>query len=420
MFAYHAQTKHSWESIRMHPNRVDWEKQPIPFKIYNRFLAMIKLDDADPLHRMIYRIGGITAKKAYPGVEYYLRTLPSAGALYPVEFYFQTRDVEGFEDGIYHFDVRNSAVKLLHRLGLEEGVEVHFEDKRRIKGFLFLISTVYYRSSWKYKKRAFRYCLLDAGHAQGSIEASAWLNDYATNIRYRFDKPALNAAFGFGHKEFFLSAAIVGAPTPEEATYLDLALPDINPPIEREPLIEAAYRDSLALHACSVQRRYEPFGFDKKRFEEVLYARRSIRGFEGRPITKASLEAVLEHLHRAILSDCDEKVTIWYVVNRVEGVEQGLYREGSLQKSGDFSQKAGYLCLEQALGSESAVTFFLTTDSQNYQSAYQKAGHIGQRLYLVSAYLGIGCSGIGAYYDDETAAFLETEEMVLYALVIGL
>jgi hypothetical protein len=38
----------------------------------------------------------------------------------------------------------------------------------------------------------------------------------------------------------------------------------------------------------------------------------------------------------------------------------------------------------------------------------------------VSHSLGIGCSGIGAYYDDETPKFLETDKAVLYAIAIGL
>ena len=416
---YHEATKHSYFSVRNHPNRLEWEKQPSGFKIYNRFLRMVKLDDTKPLHRMLYRIGGITAKKVYPGVEYYLRTIPSAGALYPVEFYFQTRDVEGFEDGIWHFDVANSAVKLLYRLGVTEGVEVHFADKRKIRGFLFLLSTIYYRSSWKYKNRAFRYCLLDAGHGLGTIEASAWLEDFAANVRYRFDKPALHEAFGFQEGEFFLSAAVVGAWKREEAAYLDMRLPSAGAVYERSPMIEQAYADSLTLHGCKKMTRFAGFSFDKKRFDEAIYTRRSIRAFNRRPISKAMLDIVLENLYKPILSDCDEAVTIWYVVNHAEGMECGLYRDGELCKAGDFSQKTGYLCLEQALGSDSAVTFFLTSGSKNYQPAYQKAGHIGHRLYLLSSYLGLGCSGIGAYYDDEVAAFLETEEMILYALAIG-
>ncbi len=55
----------------------------------------------------------------------------------------------------------------------------------------------------------------------------------------------------------------------------------------------------------------------------------------------------------------------------------------------------------------------------NYQTAMQSAGWIGQRLYLISNYLGIGCSGIGAYHDDETQKFLGTNQDILYAMVIG-
>jgi len=98
----------------------------------------------------------------------------------------------------------------------------------------------------------------------------------------------------------------------------------------------------------------------------------------------------------------------------------GLYRDGNYLRYGDFSQKAGYLCLEQyGLAAESAVTFFLTAKEGNYQALYQKAGILGHRLYIISEYLGMGCSGIGAYYDDEVNAFLGNEEMVLYALAIG-
>jgi len=420
MFYYHQQTKHSYASVRSNPNYLEWEKQPVPFKIYNEFIQMIKLDDTNEIHKFIYRLGGITAKKVYPETEYFLRTIPSAGALYPVEFYCQIRGEAGFEDGIYHFDVRNSALKLLHRLGVGEGVEVYFEDKRRVKGFLFLLSTVYYRSSWKYKHRAFRYCLLDAGHGLGTLEASGYLIQKACVVRYQFDKLGLNEVFGFSNKEFFLSSVMVGSVQSDFVNYLDLHIPPINAPIEENPLIEQAYKDSVVLEDCKKQYSYEPFGYDYTRFEEAVMKRRSIREFGEQSISKGAMEVILENLHKNILSDCDEKVNIYYVVNRVDGVEAGLYHDSKLLKGGDFSQEAGYLCLEQSLGRQSAMTFFLTTNAKNYQCAYQKAGHMGHRLYMVSEYLGLGCSGIGAYYDDETDTFLETDEMVLYAFAIGM
>ncbi|WP_370567133.1 hypothetical protein [Dolichospermum sp. LEGE 00240] len=49
----------------------------------------------------------------------------------------------------------------------------------------------------------------------------------------------------------------------------------------------------------------------------------------------------------------------------------------------------------------------------------QLAGFVGQRVYLLRNYWGIDFSGIGAFYDDETQAFLETNKDVLYAMVIG-
>ena len=74
-----------------------------------------------------------------------------------------------------------------------------------------------------------------------------------------------------------------------------------------------------------------------------------------------------------------------------------LYEVITLLEKGALSSKAGYLCLEQDLGKDSAVTFFLTSKGKNYQALYQKASIIGHRLYLASNYLGYGCSGIGAY-----------------------
>jgi hypothetical protein len=38
---------------------------------------------------------------------------------------------------------------------------------------------------------------------------------------------------------------------------------------------------------------------------------------------------------------------------------------------------------------------------------------------VAAQYMQIGCSGIGAYYDDEVNDFLGNDEMVLYALAIG-
>lgn len=425
---YHQNTKHSYFSVRNNPNRVDWNNPPNRFKNYPDSYKRIALDSSNENYNFLYLISGITAKKTYPGIEYYLRVNPSAGALYPNEVYFQVRNVDGFEDGIYHLEVVTSSAVKLQKIELNQGVETLLGLDFSVDGFIFFISSLYFRSSWKYKNRAFRYCLLDAGHLLGSIEASSYLFDKEFEILYDFPKQKLNDFFYFDEKEFFTAVCLVGTKKDDKKESFSLTLSTLDGSSYEErkisffvknELIEKAYEDTLEIKNKKSETKKALFNFQKQRFKDVIFKRRSIREFTKQSISKVQFEAILNVLNQPITNDCDEEVDIFYTINRVEGLQIGLYKNGLLLKNGDFSSKAGYLCLEQELGKDSAVTFFLTTKSKNYQEAYQKAGIIGHRLYLASNYLDIGCSGIGAYYDDEVCEFLQEQTMVLYALAIG-
>ncbi|QKF78095.1 SagB family peptide dehydrogenase [Arcobacter defluvii] len=425
---YHQNTKHSYLSVRTNSNQVDWNNPPNRFKNYADSYKRIHLDSKNSNYNFLYLISGITAKKTYPGIEYYLRVNPSAGALYPNEVYFQVRNIEGFEDGIYHLEVSSSSVVLLQTIKTNEGIENLLGLDFSIDGFVFFISSLYFRSSWKYKNRAFRYCLLDAGHLIGSIEASSYLFDKEFEILYDFPKQKLNEFFSFDEKEFFTSICLVGIKKDDKKDEFSLILPTLDGSsydegklsfFVKNELIEKAYDDTLNVRNRRNQENRAIFNFQKQRFQDTIFNRRSIREFTKQSISKIQFESIMNVVNQAITSDCDEQVDIFYIINRVEGLEIGLYKNGKLIKNGDFSLKAGYLCLEQDLGKSSAVTFFLASKSQNYQEAYQKAGVIGHRLYLASNYLEIGCSGIGAYYDDEVCEFLEEQTMIFYALAIG-
>lgn len=418
-FDYHASTKHSYYSVRSNPNRLDWDNQPNVYKNYPQNYKRIELDYNNENHRLLILSAGITAKKSYPGVEYYLRINPSAGALYPNEIYFQARNVEGFDDAIYHYEVSSNSAVLLHELN-DNGLENYFGFCYAQDGFMILISSIYYRSSWKYKNRAFRYCLLDAGHLLGSFEAASYLLDKQYTIQYSFDKRALNKMFGFEKQEFFSAAFHVLTETSKSVNKIELELPFVNGSgvFEQNELIEFAYEQTANI-TCKLQSKVANFNFNKNVLEETMIKRRSIREFSKQAISKQECEIILGHLYENIVSDCDEEVSIHYVINRVKELPLGVYLKNESIQEGDCSKKAGYLCLEQDLGSSSAVTFFLTSKAKNYQALYQKAGIIGHRLYLIANYLGIGCSGIGAYYDDEVNEFVKNDEMVLYALAIG-
>ena len=423
MFWYHEETKHSYLSVRQHPNRLEWEEQPSVFKRYPDHYERYPFDLDEAEDRFLYHIAGINAKKSYPGVEYYLRMNPSAGALYPNELYLQIRGVEGKKNGIYHYDVAASALTLLYALKGEEGIEPYLGYREPRQGYLFLVSSLYWRSSWKYKNRAFRYCLLDAGHILGAIEAAALLKPHAAVVRYTMEREALHRIFGFEGREWFTAAVSVAVPIRGSSVVpVEFSLPyvDATRTFEANETIECAYRQSSEIVGCRRQTKPPRFSYLPDRLEKAIFSRRSQRGFEGEAITKGQFGYLMEVLSQPVMSDCDLPVAVYVVVNRVLDMPLGLYKEGTYLKYGDFQQKAGYLCLEQyTLAAQGALTFFLTAPEGNYQALYQKAGIIGHRLYIAAQYLGLGCSGIGAYYDDEVAAFLEADTMVLYALAVG-
>jgi SagB-type dehydrogenase family enzyme len=422
MNSYHDATKHTYKSVRGKTNFIGWSTQPLQYKSYKSPLKSIVLDFKDEIKRFLYLIGGITAKKSYPSVEYFVRSNPSAGALYPNELYFQARKVDGFDNGIYHIDIKNGEARLLYVLRDDEGVEYHFEDKSLIDGFVFFISSVYYRSSWKYGNRAFRYCLLDGGHLLGSLEFNSYILGKQYNIMYGFDKDTLNQKFGFRSDEFLNSCAIVGNKIDTQSTKFDMQLEYVNPSFvfEKNEMIENAYQDYLKCIIKTPQSQSPSFDFDKIKLQEAIVSRRSIRAFKLRPISKDEFDFIFNALSMRICSDCDEPIDIYYTVHNVLDMQQGLYKNNTLVSEANFSQKSRYLALEQDIGGQSCVTFYLTSNAiNNYQAMYQKAGILGHRLYIVSEYLGIGCSGIGAYYDDEVCAFLGEKSMILYMVAIG-
>lgn len=423
MFWYHAQTKHSYNSVRMYPNQLSWQDQPSTYKNYPESYTKRKLDRGNAEDDFLYHIAGLTAKKSYPSGEYYLRINPSAGALYPNELYFQARGVENVEDGIYHYEVSTSSITLLQTIAEDEGLEPYMGYKTAMKGYLFLVSAIYYRSSWKYKNRALRYCLLDAGHLLGSIEASALLKPHAVQVIYNIDREKLNRMFGFEAQEWFLSALAMAVPLREQeikAIEFELPFVDGSLTFEQNAIIEEAYEESCQLEKCKKELTAPKFTYNDTKLKETIFSRRSQRGFQEGAITKGQFNYIMDVIHQPILSDCDEDVSVYVVLNRVLDMPLGLYKNGEYLKYGDFGNHAGYLSLEQySLSAQGAVAFFLTSKAKNYQALYQKAGIIGHRLYIVSLYLGIGCSGIGAYYDDEVNRFVKNDEMVLYALAIG-
>ncbi|AFZ27462.1 nitroreductase family protein [Cylindrospermum stagnale PCC 7417] len=418
---YHEKTKHSYLSVQIDPNYVDASTQPSAFKVYPKFYRRLKLNGDNPNHTFIWLSSAITFEKLYKDVPYKLRVNPSAGALYPTEVYVQIRGVEGIIDGIYHLELENNYLTLIYEL-IDDGLESYIIPGKSINGFIFLIGCVYYRSSWKYQDRSMRYCFLDSGHHLGAIAASAYLHEKNTQLIFDFDKLGLNADLGFENKEFITGCVISGEAQEKKVRRLRLKVPFVSGTDYFEPnqFVEDAYQATSVQPSRQQKLEYPQFDLCQDKFFEAVWNRRSIRRFQKYSISQKDYWQIFQAVQQPIPTENFEEIEIYSVVHRVEGMSPGLYKGTHLIKAGNFSEKTGYLCINQAIARDGAVTVFFVSDYINYQTALQLAGFLGQRVYLFSNYWGVECSGIGAYYDDETQEFLGTDKAVLYAMTIGI
>jgi len=106
------------------------------------------------------------------------RTVPSGGALYPLELFVAVRSVSGLARGLYRYDPRRHALEE-HALddpwpALEHASPL--PEMLSAGAFALLVLAVFGRTRFKYGLRGYRFALLEAGHvAQNVLLAAAAL-----------------------------------------------------------------------------------------------------------------------------------------------------------------------------------------------------------------------------------------------------
>src|ERR1700693_2553908 len=143
---YHEATKHSYASVRSNPHFLDFDNQPLPFKIYPTLepsplpgevrqtgvaaLSAIAeivppqteaLPDLEAIAQLLYLSAGITRHRKYPGGEIYFRAAACTGALYVVELYLVCGDLPNLQAGVYYFAAAEFGLRKL-RAGDYRGV----------------------------------------------------------------------------------------------------------------------------------------------------------------------------------------------------------------------------------------------------------------------------------------------------------
>lgn len=179
----------------------------------------------------------------------------------------------------------------------------------------------------------------------------------------------------------------------------------------------------------------------------VINRRRSLRGYSDEGLTLAELSFLLwccqgvqekasTHTMRTVPSAGARHAFETYVlVNRVEGLQNGLYRYSALNAalvpvnlSDDMAQKCTQACLKQGMVKSSAVTVFWTADlermyfrynERGYRYLHLDAGHACQNLYLAAEAIGCGACAIAAFDDDEVNKVLGLDGENRFAVYIA-
>jgi SagB-type dehydrogenase family enzyme len=198
---YHQETKHSEVSIRSSNHYLDWDNKPKPFKFYTSLssealpvdfpipsLNVITMKDTDQilsstdtkiniklLSSLLFFSSGITRQIKFPHGNYFMRAAPATGALYPIELYIVTENIDGLKAGVYHFCPGQFALTKLregdHRLLLFEASG--YDKVTKNSPFTLILTSIAWRNAWKYQARSYRHWFWDSGVITANLIATA-------------------------------------------------------------------------------------------------------------------------------------------------------------------------------------------------------------------------------------------------------
>ena len=478
---YHEITKHSVASLRRTQHGLDWANMPDPFRHYER-VPVLDLP-ADPpvpetpalevlhampgttpaadgptfLSQLLFYSAAISASKrvSSTGSRYALRVNPSSGNLHPTEFHFLTRGLKDWPDGLYHY--RPSAHMAEQRALGDLGM--NWADS--YAPVVFILTSIAWREAWKYRDRAYRYCLHDIGHAwQGLALAAGAMGCDSFGVGHFSDDEVAQSCRLHEDEWPMLMVQLRGRSIPLREPYAVETVwygGQANQ-LSREgvvyPRIDGIHAATKLSHSgCRGISAAEPASTgsgeiklsrrtsSRRPFGKVARMRRSALDFVGgmQSMSLAQLSAILTVASRPFSADFASArfIQLYLYVHRVDGLQPGVYRlwqeraELEQIKSGDQRVQAAGLSLGQDLAGNACVAFSMIGDieravrahgDRGYRYVHFEAGAIGHRLYLAAEALGLGATGIGAFYDDEVHDYLNLapeQGQVVYHFAIG-
>lgn len=482
---YHELTKYDPRSIdKLGP--VSWSEQPSPFKeivgteSVNLVpsLPFLGADapsdwpseglqpgppfDLSALARVSWFSAGINAVVRGTSPPLHLRATPSAGGLYPIELYWALFDVPGIEPGLYFFHPANLSLVPVWCGAFRPDLTALFGNHPALANApaLALLTGQFGRGAWRYKERAYRRMLLDAGHLTGNLELALAaegltplplpsFHDQGVSDLFFLDRdeevPLLGLAVGAHLDRLAPRLARSPVPLPDQLRVPDGCAFQVHahrlaelpaPPFDwispTPPVAASPGADDLPLPAT----RSDFPGT----LHQSMATRRSPRAFRRGPLPSSPvldiLAWALDGNDPANTVRSSRRLSTWIALHDIEGVPSGIWKLAPggrfllPVRAGDFRQECGTICLGQDLAADANVVIFHTVDldaavtesgERCYRTLCLDAGAIGQRIALAAHAGGLGFSGIGGYFDDGANQLLDlpASEAILYISTLG-
>ena len=487
---YHRRT--SYRRHQLTPHALDWAHAPRLEKRYPR-LPRLPLSEHPDLPKIDYlrlasRAGGdpavgdngsirpdfsglcavlalahtVTARSMVGGAPFLYRSVASAGALYPFELYLAVHAADGVGAGVYHYDPLGGFLQQL-RAGRVPVIP------KAISGVFasIYITGIFFRSAWKYRRRAYRYVLLDAGHLLENLRLSLMAMGLPFSIHLDFDDDHAGLLLGLDPQRevclvgVHLTAA--GEPLndmPQALAPLPSEILDASRVSDGEIIYDPILQvhragcqeapgetvptahvdlglDSLSESVTSWHPLPNPFETHGPDYVDVLRRRRSRRNFVPKRMEQETVLDVLALVARAVVAGPQSNaLATGCLVGPEQALPAGFYlldaakHRVGLVAAGDTMASMAAACLDQMWLKNAAMhLLFISTPSlldqfwgaRGYRYAMIEAGRLGQQAYMAATALGLGACGIGAIYDHEAAAMLDLpgDAALFYLVGVG-
>ncbi len=441
-WAYHNGTKHSFQSIRSSRHFLDWQNQPLPFKVYPA-LEPIPLPRPEPsgapalaasegeppgecvpglelLGRVLYYSAGTTRRIRYRQGEMAFRAASCTGALYHIDLCLVCGNLSDLEAGVYHFGVHDFALRRLRRGDFrEELVKATAAEPAVAQAPVILAcSSTVWRNAWKYQARTYRHCFWDSGTILANLLALAAGHGLSARVVCGFVDDRVNRLLGLDpQREVALALVPLGrssgrigqapAVEPLELETMPLSRSEVDYPAIRAMHEASSLTDQAEVAAwrgpapaASLPRpsgrlvALRPLSAGQapqESIDAVILRRGSSRRFAREPMTLGQLSTILDRAVQGIPADFLEPEgaslnDLYLIVNTVEGLPSGAYvfhRERQaleLLREGAFHNEAGYLGLEQALPADASVDVFFLAELRPILERFGNRGYRAAQL----------------------------------------